>query len=201
MAVEHEDLILTDVSAWRAWLDEYEEASDGVWLRLAKKGVTQPTSLTYEPALEEALCSGWIDGQMRGVDAATFRQRFTPRRKRSIWSVRNVERIARLAAEGRLRPRGLAEVERAQADGRWAAAYEGPAKIEVPAELAAALAASPAAAAAFETLTSQNRYAILHRVVTCRTDEARQRNIAKYVEMLERGETPYPQSAGRRKNS
>lgn len=193
---EVEQLILRDVSAWREWLDANEDESDGVWVLLAKKGVTEPTSLTYAEALDEALCSGWIDGQMKGVDAATFRQRFTPRRKRSTWSVRNVGRIARLTEEGRMRPRGLAEVERAQADGRWAAAYEGSANIQVPPELAAALEASPSAASAFSSLTRQNRYAILHRLATTTNDTTRQRNVAKFVAMLERGETPYPQRSG-----
>jgi uncharacterized protein YdeI (YjbR/CyaY-like superfamily) len=199
--VEPDELIVRDAAAWRAWLDEHEDTSDGVWLRLAKKGVTDPTSVTYAQALDEALCSGWIDGQMKSIDGATYRQRFTPRRKRSMWSARNVGHVARLTAEGRMRARGIAEVERAQADGRWAAAYEGPAAIEVPPELAEALATSPSAAAAFATLTSQNRYAILHRVTTCRTAESRQRNVAKYVAMLERGETPFPQSARNRPSS
>lgn len=182
------------MAAWRAWLDEHEGSSDGVWLRLAKKGVTDPTSLTYAQALDEALCSGWIDGQSQSVDSTTYRQRFTPRRKRSLWSTRNIGHIARLSAEGRMRARGLAEVERAQQDGRWAAAYAGPATIEVPAELAAALAVNPSAAEAFTTLSSRNRYAILHRITTLKTPESRRRNAAKYVAMLERGETPYPQA-------
>lgn len=188
-----DELLLADRAAWRAWLDEYEDSSDGAWLVLAKKGTTEPTSLTYDEALEEALCSGWIDGQRRSRDAATSLQRMTPRRSRSIWSKRNVGHIERLTGEGRMRPRGLAEVERARADGRWEAAYAGPAEMAMPDDLAAALAAEPRAAEMFAILTSQNRYAILHRVTTARMPETRARRIVQFVEALQRGETPYPQ--------
>jgi uncharacterized protein YdeI (YjbR/CyaY-like superfamily) len=190
-----EILVVPDAAAWRAWLDENEDSSDGTWLLLAKKGTESPTSLSYAQALEEALCSGWIDGQVKSHDAATFRQRFTPRRRRSIWSVRNTGIVAALADEGRMRPRGAAEIEAAKADGRWERAYAGPATIEVPDDLTAALAAEPAAAALFATLTGQNRYAVLHRVVTAPNPETRARRLAKLVDMLARGETPYPQSA------
>lgn len=187
-----EVLVVPDVAAWRAWLDTHESTHDGVWLLLAKKGVTEPTSLTYPQALEEALCSGWIDGQSKGIDERTYRQRFTPRRARSIWSARNVERVADLTAQGRMRPRGLAEVERAQADGRWANAYAGPATIEVPADLEAALATDARAAAAFAALDARNRYAVLHRVVTAQRPPTRARRIEVVVERLARGEVPYP---------
>ncbi|MEV0732813.1 YdeI/OmpD-associated family protein [Polymorphospora sp. NPDC050346] len=186
-------LVVPDVAAWRAWLDANEDSSDGVWLLLARKGVTDPTSLSYAQALDEALCSGWIDGQAKRVDERTYRQRFTPRRQRSLWSARNVQNVARLTAEQRIRPRGVAEVERARADGRWERAYQGPAGIEMPPDLAKALDDSPAAAAKFATLNGQNRYAVLHRVTTAATDATRQRRIANLVGMLARGETPYPQ--------
>jgi uncharacterized protein YdeI (YjbR/CyaY-like superfamily) len=185
--------MLPDVAAWRRWLAEHVDDQPGVWLVLAKKGTTDPTSLTYAQALEEALCQGWIDGQAQSVDAATYRQRFTPRRTRSLWSRRNVGLVARLTAEGRMQPNGLAEVARAQADGRWDAAYAGPATIEVPDDLAAALAASPAARARFDTLSGQNRYAVLHRVVTAVRPETRARRIAQSVAMLAEGGTFYPQ--------
>ncbi|WP_435526203.1 YdeI/OmpD-associated family protein [Microbacterium elymi] len=120
-----DELIVDDAAAWRRWLDAYESTSDGVWLVLAKKGATAPTRLIYGEALDEALCSGWIDGPKGARDAATFHQRFTPRRARSMWSARNVEHIARLADQGRLRPRGQDEVDRARADGRWDRAYAG----------------------------------------------------------------------------
>ena len=186
-------LIVPDAVAWRQWLDANEETSDGVWLVLAKKGVTDPTSLTYEQALPEALCSGWIDGQKRGRDATTFLQRFTPRRKASLWSERNIGLVAALDAEGRMRPRGQAEIDRAKADGRWDRAYGGSSTIQVPDDLTAALTANPAAAATFERLNKQNRFAVLHRVVTAPSVTSRANRLQKLVAMLERGETPYPQ--------
>ena len=185
--------MVADAAAWRRWLEAEGGASDGVWLRLAKKGTTEPTSLTYAQALDEALCSGWIDGQKRSFDAATFIERFTPRRKASLWSQRNIGLVARLTEEGRMRPGGLAEVERAQADGRWARAYAGSATAEVPEDLAAALAASPAAAAAFRGLNAANRYAVVHRTVTAPSPAARVNRVARLVAMLERGDTPHPQ--------
>lgn len=186
-------LVLADAQAWRAWLDENEVTSDGVWLMLAKKGVTTPTSLTYTEALEEALCSGWIDGQSKSIDAATFQQRFTPRRRRSLWSARNVARVTRLIDDGRMRSRGLSEIDRAKADGRWDAAYAGAATIEVPDDLAEALDAVVGARATFETLNAQNRYAVLHRVTTALNPQTRQNRIDRLVEMLAGGDTPHPQ--------
>src|SRR6478609_5320658 len=118
--VDREPFVVADAAAWRAWLDDNEDLSDGVWLVLAKKGTTAPTTLTYTQALDEALCSGWIDGQKASLDAATFLQRFTPRRAASLWSARNVRIVERLVEEGRMRPRGHAEIDRAKADGRWA---------------------------------------------------------------------------------
>ena len=162
MAVELPELVVRDAAAWRSWLGEHHAEPDGVWLVLAKKGTTQPTSLTYQQALEEAICYGWIDGQAGRRDAATYKQRFTPRRRRSAWSKRNTDKAERLLGEGRMHPAGVAEIERAQADGRWDAAYAGSAEIEVPPELVAALAAEPKAQAMFEALNSQNRYAILY---------------------------------------
>lgn len=188
-----EQLVVADQAAWRAWLDEHESTSDGVWLVLAKKGTTDPTRLTYQEAMIEALCSGWIDGQRRSRDAATFVQRYTPRRKSSLWSERNIGIVATLIAEGRMRPAGHAEIERAKADGRWDRAYASPANIGVPDDLAAALAASPAANATFERLNGQNRYAVLHRIITAPSATSRGNRLAKLVGMLERGETPYPQ--------
>jgi uncharacterized protein YdeI (YjbR/CyaY-like superfamily) len=144
-----EPFVVADAAAWRAWLDQHEDDSDGVWLALAKKGTTGPTTLTYAQALDEALCSGWIDGQKRSNDAATFLQRFTPRRRASLWSERNIGLVAALVAEGRMRSRGLAEVDRAKADGRWDRAYAGSATATVPDDLAAALDTAPAAATLF----------------------------------------------------
>lgn len=190
---EPEVLIVEDVAAWREWLDAHEERSDGIWLMLAKKGATSPTSLTYQQALREALCSGWIDAQSKSIDATTYRQRYTPRRKASMWSQRNVTLVAELIEQGRMRPRGQAEIDRAKVDGRWDRAYAGPATAEVPEDLAAALASSPGAAATFATLNGQNRYAVLHRVLTAPSPASRTNRLAKLVGMLERGESPYPQ--------
>jgi len=190
---EPEILIVSDAAAWRAWLDINEDTSNGVWLLLAKKGAAAPTSLGYQHALEEALCSGWIDGQKNAVDAATFRQLFTPRRRASMWSQRNIGLVAGLIAEGRMRPRGQAEIDRAKADGRWDRAYAGSATMQVPEDLTAALAVSPAAAALFARLNGRNRFAVLHRVVTAPSPSSRANRLAKLVGMLERGETPYPQ--------
>jgi uncharacterized protein YdeI (YjbR/CyaY-like superfamily) len=192
MTVELPELLVPDAAAWSAWLTEHHDAP-GAWLVLAKKGTAHPTSLTYDEALEEALCQGWIDGQVGRRDEATYRQRFTPRRKRSAWSETNVARAERLIAEGRMRAAGLAEVERAKADGRWATAYAGSATIEVPPDLLHALAADPKAAAMFERLTRRNRYAILYRVTTAKRADTRARRIEQFVAMLARGETLYPQ--------
>ena len=178
------ELTVADAAHWRAWLDDHESTSDGVWLVLAKKGTTEPTSLTYAEALDEALCSGWIDGRKQSRDAATFRQHFTPRRARSLWSTRNVDIVARLAAQGRMRPRGAEEIARAQADGRWERAYAGSATIEVPADLRAALDAHPPAARAFDALTKTERYSVLHPVVTASSDTLRAARIARHVERL-----------------
>jgi uncharacterized protein YdeI (YjbR/CyaY-like superfamily) len=190
---EESILTVADAAAWRAWLGEHHEESQGVWLRLAKKGTTEPTSLTYDEALDDALCHGWIDGQVRRLDERTYRQRFTPRRARSTWSKRNVGHVERLAREGRMRPAGVAAVERAKADGRWEAAYAGQAAMEVPADLAAALDAEPAARATFDALTSQNRYAILFRIHDAKRADTRTRRIEQFVAMLAAGETPHPQ--------
>ncbi|MFI2487729.1 YdeI family protein [Promicromonospora kroppenstedtii] len=187
------EVLFTDVAAWRAWLDENEGTSDGVWLILARKNKEAPTTLTYDSALDEALCSGWIDAQGRSRDEVTSLQRFCPRRSRSRWSARNVRIVDRLIAEGRMRARGQQEIDRAKEDGRWDVAYEGSKNIEVPADLAEALAASPRAAAMFGILTAQNRFAVLFRITGVKKPETRARNIAKFVGMLERGETVYPQ--------
>ncbi len=188
-----EELLVADADAWRQWLAAHHDRSPGVWLVLAKKGTTEPTSLTYEQALEEALCQGWIDGQGRRRDETTMYSRFTHRRTRSLWSARNVGRATRLSAEGRMQPAGAAEVERAKADGRWDAAYSAQADVETPDDLAAALAAEPRAKAMFDILTAQNRFAILYGVGSAKRADTRARRIAEYVAMLARGETIYPQ--------
>lgn len=187
------ELLVDDAAAWRAWLEANHVTSSGVRLVLAKKGVTAPTGLTYDDALSEALCYGWIDGHLTRRDNVTYCVRFTPRRARSSWSQRNVEAAERLIAEGRMQPAGLAQVEHAKADGRWARAYGGSASIEVPDDLRDAIAASPQAQAMWDVLTRTNRYAVLYRVHEAKRAETRARRIRQYVEMLARGETPYPQ--------
>ena len=179
--------VLTDAAAWREWLDTHEATSDGIWLMLAKKGTVSPTSLTYAQALDEALCSGWIDGQKRSHDEATFVERFTPRRARSMWSMRNVEHIARLIDQGRMRPRGQQEIDRAKSDGRWARAYAGSATVEVPDDLSAALRAAPAAQANFDALTRQGRYSVLHPLITAPNEVARARRLQKVMDRLSGG--------------
>lgn len=172
--------------AWEQWLAA-SKAAAGVWLKIAKKdaGIA---SVTYAEALDVALCHGWIDGQKKGLDAQFFLQRFTPRRPRSLWSKINVAKVEALAAAGRLRPAGLREVEAAKADGRWAAAYSGAASMEVPEELAKALAKNRKARSFFEALDKTNRYAVCWRVQTARKPETRAARIETLVAMLARGE-------------
>ena len=186
-------LTVVDAVAWRQWLGEHHDEQRGVWLTLAKKGTTEPTSLSYDQALDEALCHGWIDGQVARRDEVTYRQRFTPRRARSTWSKNNVTRVETLMAGGRMCGAGTAEVDRAKADGRWEAAYAGQAAMEVPDDLVAALLAAPAAKSMFDVLTSQNRYAVLFRIAAAKRPDTRARRIERFVSELARGRTPYPQ--------
>ena len=187
------ELIVRDAARWRAWLAKNHDASAWVWLVLAKKDTVEPTRLTHDQALEEALCHGWIDGQLRRRDPGTYAQRFGRRRPRSAWSKRNLETAERLLVEGRMHPAGIAELERARADGRAKTAYAGSASIELPPDLGVALAAEPKAQTMFEQLSRQNRYAILYRIGTAKRAETRARRIREFVEMLTRGETIYPQ--------
>jgi uncharacterized protein YdeI (YjbR/CyaY-like superfamily) len=175
---------------FEAWLEADGADVGGVWLKLAKKG-SGVTTVTYDEALDVALCHGWIDGLVKRLDDVYYLQRFTPRRARSKWSKRNRDLVAHLTDEGRMRPGGQAEVDRAKADGRWEAAYDSPSNIQVPEDLQAALDANPAAKEAFAGLSSQNRYAVLYRTLDAKRPETRARRIATFVEMLARGETPY----------
>jgi uncharacterized protein YdeI (YjbR/CyaY-like superfamily) len=187
------ELLVPYAPAWRTWLAEHHADPRGVWLVLARKGTTRPTTLNHAEALDEALCQGWIDGQVRKRDELTYLQRFTPRGPRSAWSQINTSHVERLRAEGRMRPAGLAQVERAQADGRWEAAYAGSARMQVPADLAAALAANPRAQAQFDILTSQNRYAVVYRINAAKQAATRANRIREFVDRLARGETVHPQ--------
>ena len=177
--------------AWEAWLEEQHATSDGLWLKLAKKGSGIET-VTFAEALDVALCYGWIDSQADKFDGDYWLQRFTPRKLRSKWSQVNREKVAKLIEAGRMKPAGLREVERAKADGRWDAAYEPPSTATVPDDLRAELEKNVAAREFFETLDRTNRYAILHRIQDARKPETRARRIAKYVAMLAEGKKPYP---------
>lgn len=178
--------LFADAAEWEAWLDVHG-GSKGVWLKIAKKGAGVG-SVSYAEALDVALCHGWIDGQKRGCDAQYFLQRFTPRRPRSVWSKINIGHVERLTAAGRMRPRGLREVEAAQRDGRWEQAYDGARDMPVPEELAVALAKNAKARQFFEQLDRTNRYAFCWRVHTAKRPETRQSRAARFVEMLAKGE-------------
>lgn len=181
-------LAFADARAFDAWLGSQGAIAPGLWLRVAKKSAPEPT-LSKAEAIDAALCHGWIDGQLDTYDDHHWLIRFTPRKPRSRWSKLNRSRATALLAEGRMRPAGLAQVEMAKSDGRWDVAYAPASTAEAPPDLAAALAASPKAAAFFATLKGANRYAILYRIGAVKTPEARARKIARFVAMLERGET------------
>jgi uncharacterized protein YdeI (YjbR/CyaY-like superfamily) len=193
-AVDLPDLLVADAGEWRRWLSAHHADSHGVWLILAKKGTTDPTTLSYDQALDEAICFGWIDGQLGRRDRATFRRRFTPRKVHSPWSQRNAAIAERLITSGRMHQSGDDEVRQAKEDGRWEAAYAGQASMEVPDDFATALNASPRATVMFQVLTSANRYSILYQIENAKKPETRSRRIAQFVEMLARGETVHPQA-------
>jgi uncharacterized protein YdeI (YjbR/CyaY-like superfamily) len=178
----------TDGAGFERWLKSHGAKSAGTWLKLAKKGAPAK-SLTKAEAIDAALCHGWIDGQLDACDDHYWLVRFTPRKPRSKWSRINRARAAELLALGRIKPHGLAQIEAAKADGRWASAY-APARVaEVPPDLSTALKKNAKAAAFFATLKGANRYSILHRIGAVKKAETRARKIAHFVEMLERGET------------
>ncbi|WKU06789.1 YdeI family protein [Micromonospora sp. HUAS LYJ1] len=193
-SAELDELIVPDADALRAWLSAHHDTSPGVWLALTRRGGTV-TTLTWQQAVDEGLCFGWIDGQARKRDQESSWIRFTPRRARSIWSQRNVAHVARLEEQGRMQPPGRAAVEAAKADGRWAAAYAPPSEVEVPADLLAAVAADPAAQAMFDVLTRTNLFTLVHRLNAVKRVQTRERKIAEFVAMLARHETPHPQRA------
>jgi uncharacterized protein YdeI (YjbR/CyaY-like superfamily) len=184
-------LAFPSAAEWEDWLEANHADADGLWVKIAKKG-SGIESVRYPEVLESAICFGWIDARREALDDQYFLQRFTPRRPRSKWSRINRDKAERLIAEGRLRPAGHAEVERARADGRWEAAYEGQRRITVPEDLQRELDSRPEAKAFFAELTGQNRYAILYRLQDAKKPETRARRLAKFVEMLEAGETIYP---------
>lgn len=176
---------------FREWLAENHARRSLLWLRLFKKGSGIPT-IGKQEAIDEALCWGWVDGQLGKGDENSFLIRFTPRRPGSKWSMINTERIDRMMAEGRMQTPGLIEVEAAKADGRWQAAYAGQGDFTLPEDLMAAIGASEAAARRFTELNRQNRFALYYRLTTAKKPETRRKRIEDFVAMLERGETFYP---------
>ena len=177
--------------AFAQWLASHHEVSGGIWLMHAKKGAPVP-SVSYQEALEVALCFGWIDGQKRSLDLHHYLQRWTPRRPRSLWSKVNRDKVLGYIEEGKMQPSGMAEIERAQNDGRWDAAYDSSSTASVPPELLAAFENHPGSAAFFATLNSQNRYAVLFRLQTAIKPETKQRKAQEYAAMLARHETIHP---------
>jgi uncharacterized protein YdeI (YjbR/CyaY-like superfamily) len=175
-------------AGWAAWLSEHHASTDGVWLKIAKRGSGLDT-VSYSEALDVALCHGWIDGQKAALDDRHWLQRFTPRRPRSKWSKSNRARAVELIERGEMTPAGLREVERAKRDGRWDEAYDSQSTATVPPDLRRALDENEDARRFFATLNSVNRYAILYRIQDAKRPETRARRIARYVEMLSRGET------------
>jgi len=177
--------------AWEAWLEENHATSNGLRIMLAKKGSGLETVSVAE-AIEVALCYGWIDSQAEGFDERYWLLRFTPRRPRSKWSKRNRDKATRLIQEGRMKPAGLREVERAMSDGRWDAAYDSPSTATVPEDLQRELDRNEEAKNFFATLDSQNRYAILYRIQDAKKPETRARRIEKYITMLREGRKLHP---------
>ena len=193
MAHEGPEEVLTFSSpgAWARWLRANGSSSAGVWLRLARKGSGMKT-LSYQEALEEALCQGWVDGQKKALDDEAWLQRFSRRGPRSMWSEVNRAKALHLIAAGRMKAAGVAAVQAAKASGRWEKAYASQAKAKVPGDLAAALKADPEARLFFSTLDSRNRYAILFRLHNAARAETRQRRLDRFVQMLKRHEKIYP---------
>jgi uncharacterized protein YdeI (YjbR/CyaY-like superfamily) len=179
-----------DRGGWADWLEANHASSSGVWLRLAKKSSTRK-SVSYDDALDVALCYGWIDGQGKGEDESYTLQKFTPRSKNSMWSKRNREKVGALIDSGAMKPAGHAEIERAKKDGRWAAAYDSPSTMKVPTDFKAALDRAPEARATFKALDGRNRYAILRQLQTAKKPETRARRMERFIALLARGEKVY----------
>ena len=190
MPGDYPQLELSGQDDWQAWLDANHESSDGVWLMFAKKA-SGITTVNYAEALDVALCFGWIDGHVKRLDDDYYLQKFTPRRKRSRWSLINTEHVARLIEEGRMRPAGQAQIDAAKADGRWDAAYASPSRAKVPADLEAELDKSKKAAEKFESLSKSARYTIVYAIEEAKRPETRARRIKKYVDLLNAGKGPY----------
>lgn len=177
----------SSAAALEKWLEKHYADEDGIWLKMAKKSSGIP-SVTYDEALDIALCFGWIDGQRKAYDDNFFIQRFTPRRPRSLWSSRNVKKVASLTAAGQMRPSGLAQVRAAKQDGRWERAYGNYEEMPIPADFLSALEKNPAALAGFNALKKSERYVIAFRLTTAIKPETRQRRFNKILAMLEKRE-------------
>ncbi|HSW91251.1 MAG TPA: YdeI/OmpD-associated family protein [Candidatus Saccharimonadales bacterium] len=178
----------TSSAEWEAWLEKHHEDTSGVWIKFAKKG-SGITSLNYAQALDSALCYGWIDGQTKSIDDVYYLQKFTSRRAKSIWSKRNVGKVAELIKAGKMRPAGQAAIDAAKADGRWDKAYDSPSNATTPLDFQEALDQHPKAKAFYETLNKTNTYAFLWRIQTAKKAETRAKRIALSIEMLEDGKT------------
>ncbi len=183
-------ILFESAEKWEQWLEENASISDGLWIKMAKKE-SGHASVNHSQALDVALCFGWIDGQRNKFDDEYFLQKFTPRRAKSPWSKINQNKVGLLIEQGKMRESGLREIERAKADGRWAAAYESQSKMSVPDDLQAALDKNPKAQSFFDQLNSVNRYAILYRVTTAKKAETRQQRIEKFIAMLNEGKKIY----------
>jgi uncharacterized protein YdeI (YjbR/CyaY-like superfamily) len=177
-----------DSAAWELWLEKNRTATDGLWMRIAKKASGRK-SVTYPEAVEIALCYGWIDGQGRPHSETAWLQRFMPRRPKSIWSKINREKALGLIDTGRMKPAGLEQIERAKQDGRWESAYDSPRNATVDPQFQKALNKNPRAKAFFKTINAANRYAILWRIQTARKAETKAKRIRTFIEMLEKGKT------------
>ena len=179
-----------DEGAFYAWMAKHAAVEDEVWIKIHKVR-SGKRSITPAEAIDVVLCWGWIDGIRKGFDEHSFLQRYTPRGKNSVWSEINVANVERLTKAGKMQPAGLAQVEAAKADGRWARAYRMK-KAEAPKDLLAAIEASPKARAMYATLSAQNRFSLTFRTMSLKTEEGRKKKIRAFVEMLERGETIHP---------
>jgi uncharacterized protein YdeI (YjbR/CyaY-like superfamily) len=184
-----------DGDAFYRWLARHHDKEREVWIKIHKTASGLP-SITPAQAIDAVLCWGWIDGVRKGFDDKSFLQRYSPRGKRSIWSQINVDNVARLVAEGKMTEHGLREVEAAKTDGRWARAYKGGKEMKIPADLQAAIDASPKARAMLKKLSAHNRFALAFRTHNMKTQAGRARKIESFVAMLERGETVHPQGKG-----
>ena len=187
MQAEYAIIPFKDQATFRKWLEKHGRDTPGIWMQIHKKASTAE-SITYAEALDEALCYGWIDGQKKSYDEVSFLQKFTPRRPRSIWSKRNIEHIARLTAEGKMTEAGILEAQKAEADGRWSAAYDAPSEMTIPDDFFLELHNNPKAEEFFQGLNKTSRYAIAWRLRTAKTAETHLRRSQKIISTLESGE-------------